>query len=110
MGQRSERALKVPGQQEIDKFIADNPLMFANRAILTVDRIQFALPSSPAQIKALENDHSMDAVAARLTHMEIEFRREPPQIAAAVLGPQRMQPISALPDGDRKRTRKHSRH
>src|SRR3546814_6815938 len=28
MGQRAERALKVPGQQEIDKFIADNPLMF----------------------------------------------------------------------------------
>src|SRR3546814_16042275 len=74
--------------------------MFANRAILTVDRIQFALPSSPDQIKALENDHSMDAVAARLTQMGIEFRRDTPQIDAAVLGPQRMQQIRALPEGE----------
>lgn len=100
MGQRAERALKVPGQQEIDKFIADNPLMFANRTILTIDRIQFALPSSPDQIKALENDHSMDAVAARLRQMGIEFRRDTPQIDAAVLGPQRMQQIRALPEGE----------
>lgn len=100
MGQRAERALKVPGQQEIDKFIADNPLMFANRTILTIDRIQFALPSRPDQIKALENDHSMDAVAARLRQMGIEFRRDNPQIDAAVLGPQRLQQIKALPEGE----------
>ncbi|MBJ7499704.1 MAG: SurA N-terminal domain-containing protein [Sphingopyxis sp.] len=100
MGQRAERALKVPGQQEIDKFIADNPLMFANRTILTIDRIQFALPSSADQLKALENDHSMDAVAARLRQMGIEFRRDTPQIDAAILGPQRMQQIRALPEGE----------
>lgn len=100
MGQRAERALKVPGQQEIDQFITDNPLMFANRTILTVDRIQFALPSRPDQIKALENDHSMDAVAARLRQMGIEFRRDNPQIDAAILGPQRLQQIKALPEGE----------
>src|SRR3546814_16758388 len=73
--------------------------MFANRAILTVDRIPFALPSSPAQIKALENDHSMDAVASRLTQMGIQFRRDTPQTDAAVLGPQRMQQLRAPPVG-----------
>ncbi len=100
MGQRAERALKVPDQQEIDKFISDNPLMFAERKILTVDRIQFALPEKIDQLKALENDHSMDAVAARLQQMGIQFRRDRPQVDAASLGQQRMAQIRALPTGE----------
>ena len=100
MGQRAERALKVPDQQEIDKFIGDNPLMFAERKILTVDRIQFALPEKVDQLKALENDHSMDAVAARLQQMGIQFRRDTPQVDAASLGQQRMAQIRALPAGE----------
>lgn len=100
MGQRAERALKVPDQQEIDKFIGDNPLMFAGRKILTVDRIQFALPENLGQLKALENDHSMDAVAARLQQMGIQFRRDAPQVDAASLGQQRMTQIRALPAGE----------
>ncbi len=100
MGQRAERALKVPDQQEIDKFIGDNPLMFAERKILTIDRIQFALPAKVDQLKALENDHSMDAVAARLQQMGIQFRRDTPQVDAASLGQQRMAQIRALPAGE----------
>lgn len=100
MGQRAERALKVPDQQEIDKFIAENPLMFAERKILTIDRIQFALPEKLDQLKALENDHSMDAVAARLQQMGVQFRRDRPQVDAASLGQQRMAQIRALPAGE----------
>ena len=100
MGQRAERALKVPDQQEIDKFLSDNPLMFADRKILTIDRIQFALPEKVDQLKALENDHSMDAVAARLQQMGIQFRRDTPQVDAASLGQQRMAQIRALPAGE----------
>ncbi|RYG75195.1 MAG: hypothetical protein EON59_18460, partial [Alphaproteobacteria bacterium] len=95
MGQRAERALKVPGEQEIDKFIADNPVMFAERKILAVDRIQFAMPKNVDQLKALENDHSMEAVAARLKQMGIEFRRDATQIDSAALGQQRLQQIRA---------------
>lgn len=100
MGQRAERALKVPGEQEIDKFIADNPVMFAERKILAVDRIQFAMPKNLDQLKALENDHSMEAVAARLKQMGIEFRRDATQIDSAALGQQRLQQIRALPAGE----------
>ena len=100
MGQRAERALKVPGEQEIDKFIADNPVMFAERKILAVDRIQFAMPKNVDQLKALENDHSMEAVAARLKQMGIEFRRDATQIDSAALGQQRLQQIRALPAGE----------
>jgi EpsD family peptidyl-prolyl cis-trans isomerase len=100
MGQRAERALKVPGQQEIDKYIADNPAVFGSRKVLMIDRIQFALPKSVDQLKSLENDHSMDAVAARLTQMGIEFRRDNTQVDSAALGQQRLQQIQALPAGE----------
>lgn len=100
MSQRAERALKVPGEQEIDKFIADNPVMFGERKILAVDRIQFALPKNVDQLKALENDHSMEAVAARLKQMGIEFRRDATQVDSAALGQQRLQQIRALPAGE----------
>lgn len=100
MGQRAERALKVPDQQEIDRFIADNPLMFGERKILTIDRIQFALPQNMDELKALENDHSMDAVAARLRTMGIQFRRDTPRVDAATLGQQRLAQIKALPAGE----------
>lgn len=100
MGQRAERALKVPGEQEIDKFIAENPVMFSERKILTVDRIQFAMPKNVDQLKALESDHSMEAVAARLKQMGIEFRRDTTQIDSAALGQQRLQQIRALPAGE----------
>jgi len=99
MGQRAERALKVPGEQEIDKFIADNPVMFAERKILAVDRIQFAMPKNVDQLKALENDHSMEAVAARLKQMGIEFRRDATQIDSAALGQQRLQQIRVVTVG-----------
>ncbi len=100
MGQRAERALKVPGQQEIDKFIAENPVMFGERKILAVDRIQFAMPKNLDQLKALEDDHSMEAVAARLKQMGIEFSRDATQIDSAALGQQRLQQIRALPAGE----------
>lgn len=100
MGQRAERALKVPGQQEIDKFIAENPVMFGERKILAVDRIQFAMPKNLDQLKSLEDDHSMEAVAGRLKQMGIEFSRDATQIDSAALGQQRLQQIRALPAGE----------
>lgn len=100
MGQRAERALKVPGQQEIDKFIAENPVMFGERKILAVDRIQFAMPKNLDQLKSLEDDHSMEAVAGRLKQMGIEFNRDATQIDSAALGQQRLQQIRALPAGE----------
>lgn len=100
MGQRAERALKVPTQQEIDKFIADNPVMFGNRKIYTIDRIQFAMPKDISQLKALENDHSLDAVAARLPQLGVKFTRDVAQMDSAQLGQQRLQQILALPSGE----------
>lgn len=100
MGQKTQRAQRVPSQPEIDKFIAENPDAFAGRKIFAIDRIQFAFPKDMTQLKALENDHSMDAVAARLETLGIKFVRSNAQMDSAQVGQQRMQQIKALPAGE----------
>ena len=100
MGQKAQRAQRVPEQAEIDKFIADNPDMFADRKIFAIDRIQFPLPKDMGALKALENDHSMEAVAAHLQELGIKFARTDAQMDSAQVGKQRMQQIRALPAGE----------
>lgn len=100
MGQKAERAVQVPDRQEIDAYIKANPAMFANRSILTVDRIQFPVPADFSKLKALENDHSMAAVANRLNLLNIAFQRGEAQVDTAQLGQERLQRIRALPDGE----------
>lgn len=100
MGQKAQRAQRVPEQAEIDKFIADNPDMFADRKIFAIDRIQFPLPKDMGALKALENDHSMEAVAAHLQELGIKFARTDAQMDSVQVGKQRMQQIRALPAGE----------
>jgi len=100
MGQKSQRALRVPDQADIDKFVAENPAMFADRKIYAIDRIQFPFPKDMTQLKALENDHSIEAVATRLEGLGIKFVRSNAQMDSAQVGQQRMQQIKALPAGE----------
>lgn len=100
MGQKSQRALRVPDQAQVDKYIAENPVMFADRKLYSLDRIQFPFPKDMSQLKALEDDHSMDAVAARLNSLGIKFVRAPAQMDSAQVGAQRLQQIKSLPAGE----------
>lgn len=100
MGQKTQRAQRVPGQSDIDKFIAENPVMFADRKLYSLDRIQFPFPKDMSQLKALENDHSMEAVAARLESLGIKFNRSAAQMDSAQVGGERIQQIKSLPAGE----------
>lgn len=100
LGQRTEKTFQVPDQRAIEKFMAENPATFAGRKIYTVDRIQFAIPADMSQLKSLENDHSMEAVAAKLTNLGIKFERGPARMDSAQLGQQRIDQIKALPAGE----------
>ena len=65
-----------------------------------VDRIQFALPSDMAQLKALESAHSMEEVAGKLNGLGIKFQRGAAKMDSAQLGQQRLEQILALPSGE----------
>lgn len=100
LGQRAEKSFQVPDQAAIDKFMADNPSMFAGRKMYVVDRIQFALPTDMSQLKSLESAHSMAEVAAQLNSLGIKFERGPAKMDSAQLGQQRLNQILGLPAGE----------
>lgn len=100
LGERTGRTASVPEAKAIDDFMRQNPAVFAGRTIYTVDRIQFPLPADPSKLKALEEDHSMDAVAATLQGMGIQFTRGAAQMDSAQLGQARLNQIRALPEGE----------
>lgn len=100
LGQRAEKTFQVPDQRAIDSYMAENPSMFSARKMYTVDRIQFAIPADMAQLKTLEDDHSMAAVASKLTSLGIKFERGAAKMDSAQLGQQRLEQILALPEGE----------
>ncbi len=100
LGQRTGRTTSVPEAKAIDDFMSQNPAVFGGRTVYTVDRIQFPIPSDANKLRALEDDHSMDAVAATLRRMEIQFTRAPAQMDSAQLGQARLNQIRALPEGE----------
>ncbi|WP_339693384.1 hypothetical protein [uncultured Parasphingorhabdus sp.] len=100
LGKRAERTLRVPDQQAVDKYMAENPSMFAGRKVFTIDRIQFPLPGNMEQLKSLEDDHSMTDVAAKLDKLGIKYQRGAAKMDSAQLGQKRLDQIKALPEGE----------
>lgn len=100
LSQRVGRSVAVPDAKAIDAFTKQNPAVFSGRTIFTVDRIQFAAPADAGKLKALQDDHSMDAVASRLQQLGIEFSRDTSQMDSARLGQERLDRIRSLPAGE----------
>jgi len=94
------RGSDVPTEKALDDYMRTNPAVFADRTIYTLDRIQFAIPSNPAPLKALNDAHSMDAVAAQLKELGIQFTRAPSRMDSAQVGQKLMTRIKSLPPSE----------
>lgn len=73
-------------RESAQKFISDNPIMFADRRIMTLDQIQF-LRSPKAMALPLKDAKTMQQVEQLLLEANIEYRRAPQQIDTLVLDP-----------------------
>lgn len=91
---------RMPDAAAIDKYIAQNPARFAERTVYTADRILFPMPANPADLQALKDDHSMEAVIKRLGSMGIKFQRNTGQLDSATIAPQVLERLKALPPGE----------
>lgn len=100
LAKRVGGSIKVPGPGEIDAFVSSRPYMFGQRAILTLDRIQFPAPADARKLDPLKDDHSMDAIAQSLNAEGIRFARGPAEIDTAQLAPAVLQQIEGLPQGE----------
>lgn len=99
-GKKASDSIKVPDNAAIDKFIAANPAMFAQRTRYKVEQIAFPMPADPQRLKQLEADHTLDQVAASLTRLGIKFERKPGAIDSGTVPPNILQQILKLPPGE----------
>lgn len=75
LSQQIARNLPQPSAAEIDSFIADNPQMFARRAVLAVDQIRFAAPTRQDYLQELADTKTMAQVIEVLNRLGIRFER-----------------------------------
>ena len=100
MSERQASATKMPSAADIDKFIADNPSMFAKRTVYALNQLQFAPPANLAILKGLQADHSLESVAAHLNSLGIPFTRAVSKLDSASLPSGMAKQIDGLPSGE----------
>ncbi len=97
---KSADTIPVPTAAEIDKYIAEHPLVFGSRTRYKLDQIRFEMPADPSKLKALEADHSMEAITARLTSMGIKFQRGNSALDSGSVAPAALKQVTSLPPGE----------
>jgi hypothetical protein len=97
LSQKRADTIKLPAAAEVDKFIAENPAMFGNRSILSLDQLVFDPPKDLSVLKRLEQDHSLESVARSLNELRIPFQRGQAKLDTAGLAPPIARQILALP-------------
>lgn len=100
LSQKVARGIKVPTNADTDKFMADNPGMFANRVIYAVDQIRFATPAREDYLKQLAAAKSMDQVLAVLDGLKIKYERGNVQVDSAQVPPPMLAQIQKVPAGE----------
>jgi EpsD family peptidyl-prolyl cis-trans isomerase len=96
LAQRTARPMKQPTSQEVSEFVASNPQMFADRAVLLLDQVRFAAPATQDYIKALEPAKTMAEVVATLNRLGIKFERGNTQADTATMPLEFYQRIMAV--------------
>jgi EpsD family peptidyl-prolyl cis-trans isomerase len=84
-----------PTREDADKFIAENPGLFAERRILVVDQIQFPRPADLGKL-ALADVKTMEGVENVLRGASIPFRRQPASIDLLGANPQFVREINKV--------------
>ena len=100
MTARHAASMKAPSDAEINRFIAENPTMFQQRASLRLNQIQFDPPADVRVLGELKDDHSLDEIAATLTRLKIPFNRNTARLDTGSLPPEVTNRILSLPAGE----------
>jgi EpsD family peptidyl-prolyl cis-trans isomerase len=80
---------KVPPatREAAQKYVSDNPQVFGDRKLFTLDQIQFLRPANIDQLP-LKNAKTMAEVERVLIDANIEYRRAPQQLDSLVINPE----------------------
>jgi EpsD family peptidyl-prolyl cis-trans isomerase len=95
---------KVPAatREAAQKYVAENPIVFGDRKVFTLDQIQFLRPANIDQLP-LKEAKTMAEVERVLIDANIEYRRAPQQLDSLVINPEltkEIVKISATANGE----------
>lgn len=96
---KAQDTIRVPDATAVDKFIADNPSLFGQRTVFSVDQIR--LPAQDqAFLDALKPLHTMDEIVALMKSRGITYDRRPAKIDSAQVDPRTLAQVQGLPAGE----------
>jgi EpsD family peptidyl-prolyl cis-trans isomerase len=81
-----QKKVKPVPRDLAQKFVSDNPQVFADRKIFTLDQIQFLRPANIDQLP-LKDAKTMAEVEKILVDANIEYRRAPQQLDSLTVNP-----------------------
>jgi peptidyl-prolyl cis-trans isomerase C len=81
---RQVKTAQVPSPDEISRFEASRPEMFANREVWTLEQILYPLPKNQALVTKLGAAKTLDEIAQLLTASGIQFQRGTRRIDSAI--------------------------
>lgn len=100
IGKQAASTVRIPAPAEIDRYINENPTLFAGRTRYQLDQLQFDAPADRAQLQPLAQAHSLEAVARVLDQQGIRYERGRGVLDSASVPPAVMKQIQALPAGE----------
>ena len=100
LGQQVTKNVPMPTPAEMDRFIAENPQMFGQRAVYSLDQLVFPMPADRNQLNAFKEDHSLAAVATRLEGMKIPFQRQQGKLDSVATPTELLKQVTSLPAGE----------
>lgn len=98
--EQTEQSLGAADQVEVDQFIDQNAALFANRQLLTLERIVFDAPSDRRELQPLENAGSLQEVAERLKRLDIPFDRGTIELDSLSISNDQLTSILEVSDGE----------
>src|SRR5438309_3921954 len=97
---RQAKTQQVPSADEIARFEASRPGMFAKHEVWTLEQLNYPLPKDPAVTAKIAAAKSLDEVAQVLTAAGIQYTRGTKQFDSAILPPNLYTQLSNLAPGE----------
>lgn len=89
-----------PTRDEATRFMQENPNLFANRKIYSLDQIQFQAPEDLNSLREFQPLTSMEQVEQKMIEDRVEYRRAPAKLDSVGMEPNFVRQIEQLPPGE----------
>lgn len=90
------KTVPTPSREEVEKFMADHPEVYANHKVYDVEQIRTVKPADPAVLKGLAPLNTMQDVASFLTQHNVDFRSGADRLDSLAIDPDIVDRIEKL--------------